>query len=119
MNFQEKVFETTAELRARAVELADVALTQARATATRAAQRVQGLKGSLAVLRSAGQDLNVVARRHVTRFVKENRTIAVAAGKDLQALARSTFATFTQKPAVARKPRKLSARKRPASAKAA
>jgi len=41
-----------------------------------------------------GQGLNAVTRRHATRFVKQNRTLAMSAGKDLRALARATFATF-------------------------
>ncbi len=102
MNFQEKVFERTAELRALA------------------AKRFEGIKGSLALLKAAGADLNQVARRHVGRFVKENRSIALAAGKDLKAFARDTYANFRQQPvAPARKPRKTAARKRTVAAKAA
>ncbi|MEJ0084486.1 MAG: hypothetical protein WDO72_02280 [Pseudomonadota bacterium] len=99
MNFQEKVLEATAELR------------------SRAAKRVEGLKGSLATLSVASREFNKVARRHVARFVKENSTIAVAAGKDVSALARTTFATLAKRPA-AKTTRKPPARKR-SSAKAA
>jgi hypothetical protein len=102
MNFQEKVFERTAELR------------------TLAARRIEALKGSLAVLKAAGEDLNQVARRHVGRFVKENRSIALAAGKDLKAFARDTYASFRQSPAApVRKTRKTAARKRTVAAKVA
>jgi hypothetical protein len=102
MNFQEKVFESTAELRALA------------------AKRIEGLKDSLALLKAAGDDLNQVARRHVGRFVKENRRIALAAGKDLEAFARDTYANFRHQPvAQARKPRKTAARKRAVTAKVA
>ena len=77
MNFQEKMFETTADLRARAAALANVAVTTARARAQVAAKRVDALKGSFAALTVAGRELNKVARRHAVRFVKENSTIAV------------------------------------------
>ena len=101
MNFQEKVFETTAEFRAQA------------------ARRVETLKGSLAALKSAGTELNKVARRHVSRFVKENSAIAVEAGKEVGALARATYAQLANKPAATiRKARKPTARKR-TTAKAA
>jgi len=111
MNFQEKMFETTADLRARAAALANVAVTTARARAEIAAKRVQGLKGSIAVLTVAGREFNKVARRHAARFVKENSSIAANAGKDVTALARDTFATLTQR-AAPTKARKAPARKR-------
>jgi hypothetical protein len=79
MNFQEKLFETTAELRALA------------------AKRVQILKGSLATLTVAGRELNQVARRHAVRFVKENSTIAVEAGRDVSALAQSTYTSLVKR----------------------
>jgi hypothetical protein len=94
MNFQEKMFETTAELRARA------------------AKRVQSLKGSLAALTVAGRELNKVARRHAVRFVKENSSLAADAGKDVSALARSTYATLAK-----RSPTKRATRKTPAARK--
>jgi hypothetical protein len=74
MNFQEKVFESTADFRART------------------AKGVQILKTSLSALQVAGRELNKVARRHVSRFVKENLGVAIEAGKDVRALARSTYA---------------------------
>jgi hypothetical protein len=101
MNFQEKVAETTADFRAKA------------------AKRVETLKGSLAALKVAGTELNKVARRHVSRFVKENSAIATEAGKEVGALARATYAQLANKPSVTpRKTRKPAARKR-ATAKAA
>lgn len=101
MNFQEKVFETTADFRAIA------------------AKRMETLKGSLAALKVAGNEFNKVARRHASRFVKENSAIAVEAGKEVGALARATYAQLAKKPATAtRKARKPAARKR-ATAKAA
>ena len=99
MNFQEKVFETTADLRARAAALANVAVTTARARAEVAAKRIQGLKCSIQVLTLAGREFNKVARQHGARFVKENSVIAAAAGKDVTALARSTYATLTRRAA--------------------
>jgi hypothetical protein len=118
MNFQEKVMEATADLRSRAALLADEALKTARARAGVAARRVKGLKGSLATLTVASREFNKVARRHAARFVKENSTIAVAAGKDVSALARTAFATLAKRPAANKTTRKPAARKR-SSAKAA
>lgn len=111
MNFQEKMLETTADLRARAAAFANVAVTTARTRAEIAAKRVQGLKGSIAVLTVAGREFNKVARRHAARFVKENSSIAANAGKDVTALARDTYATLTQRAAPS-KARKSPARKR-------
>ena len=111
MNFQEKMLETTADLRARAAAFANVAVNTARTRAEIAAKRVQGLKGSIAVLTVAGREFNKVARRHAARFVKENSSIAANAGKDVTALARDTYATLTQRAAPS-KARKAPARKR-------
>jgi hypothetical protein len=117
MNFQEKVLEATADLRSRAAVLAEEALKTARARAGVAARRVEVLRGSLAKLTVASREFNKVARRHAARFVKQNSTLAVAAGKDVSALARTTYATLAKRPAAktARKPaaRKAAARKRP------
>src|ERR1700741_1723569 len=114
MNFQEKVFEATADLRARAFSLANVALTRARTRAELAAKRVEKLKGSLATLSVAGRELNKVARQHASRFVKQNVGVAVDAGKDVSAIARSTYATIARGSinAKATKARKGPARKR-------
>jgi len=120
MTFQQKVFESTADFRARATTLAGNAIEIARARATRAAQQVGVLKSSLATLAVAGSEFNKVARLHVSRFVKENSAIALAAGKDVGLLARATFAQLTEKPVASkRKSRKTVARKRVAKAKAA
>jgi hypothetical protein len=122
MNFQEKVLEATADLRSRAALLADEALKTARARAGIAAKRVVLLKGSLATLSVASREFNKVARRHAVRFVKENSTLAAAAGRDVSALARTTFAALAKRPATmkARKPaaRKPAARKAAASKRA-
>jgi hypothetical protein len=120
MNFQEKMIETTLEIRARAAELANLALTTARSSVSFAAQRAGGLKGPLAALKIASQDLNQVARRHVTRFVRQNRTLAAEAGKDLGALARSTYTNIAKRGAtVTRKPRKSTAARKRSTRKAA
>ena len=118
MTLQDEVLKTTAELRARAVALASVAVTTARTRAGVAAKRVDGIKGSFAVLSVAGRQFNKVARRHAARFVKENSSIAADAGKEVTALARSTYATLTQ-PATATKARKAPAARKRATRKAA
>jgi hypothetical protein len=120
MNFQEKMFETTADLRSRAAAIANAAVSTARARAEIAAKRVKGLKGSIAALTVAGRELNKVARRHAVRFVKENSSIAVEAGKDVSALARMTYATLAKREVAKPKARKtIVKRKRSAAKKAA
>jgi hypothetical protein len=120
MNFQEKLLETTAELRTRAAALATVAVATARARADVAVKRVEGLKGTLDVLTVAGREFNKVARRHVVRFVKENSTIAADARKDVSSLARSTYSTLATKRGAAKpKARKSPAVRKRAKAKAA
>jgi hypothetical protein len=105
MNFQEKVLEATADLRSRAALLAAEALKTARVRVGETAKRVD-LKASLATLSVASRELNKVARRHAARFVRENSTIVVAAGKDVSALARTTYASLSKRTPVkaARKP---------------
>ena len=93
MNFQEKVFEA-------------------------AAKRVEGLQGSLEALTIVGHEFNKIARRHAVRFVKQNSVIAAEAGKDVSALARSTFATLS-KSDMTRKPRKPATARKRATRKAA
>ena len=95
MNFQEKMFEATAQLRERAAALAEAAMGDARQRADRAARRVEGLRKSLVVLNDAGRELNKVARRHAGRFVKQNSPLVAAVRKDVSDLARNTFATLT------------------------
>ena len=116
MNFQEKMFESTAELRARATTIGAEAIARARVRAKLAAKRVESLKGSFTALTVAGRELNKVARRHAVRFVKENASLAAAAGKDVSALARSTYATLAKPTSLKRATRKSpAARKRTAS----
>jgi hypothetical protein len=102
MNFQEKLFETTADLRARAAALANVAVTTARTRAQVAAQRFEALT-------VAGREFNKVARRHAIRFAKENSSIAVDAGRDVSALAQTTYSRMVNRPAAARKTTRTSA----------
>jgi hypothetical protein len=109
MNFQEKLFETSAELRERAQAIASTALERARLRAEVAAKRVEKLKGSIAILNTAGRELNKVARRHAIRFVQQNSTLASEVRDDVSALARSTFTTLTRPPA--KKPRKAAVKR--------
>jgi hypothetical protein len=117
MNFQEKMFETTAELRARAAALAAEAIARARSRAQLAAKRVDALKGSISALTVAGRELSKVARHHAVRFVQENSSLAADAGKDVSALARSTYATLAQRAPTKRAPTKRTTRKAPAARK--
>ena len=119
MNCQEKLFETSADWRARAAALANMAVTTARARAKVAASRVEALKGTFGVLTIAGREFNKVARRHAVRFVKENSTIAVEAGKDVSALARSTYATLAKRDQPKPKARKTASARKRSAAKAA
>ena len=95
MNFQEKLFETTADLRARAQTIAQDALQNARIQ-----KRLETLRGSIDVLNTAGREFNKVARRHAVEFVKQNSSIAAQVRDDVSTLARTTFASLTRKPAV-------------------
>ena len=112
MNIQDQVIESTANLRARAAAFADSAVTRARAVLT--SQRVDSVKASLNALQLAGREFNKVARRHVSRFVKENSVIARDAGKEVTALARSTYSSLAKQAA---SPARKSARKTPAAGK--
>jgi len=118
MTFQEKMIEATADLRARASAVANAAFRSAKARASATAEGVDGLKGSLAVLKIAGRELKKVARRHATTLVKDNVIIATAAGKDLSALARSTYKTL-RRPVVAQKSRKPRATRKRSAKRAA
>lgn len=120
MNLQRVFLDTSTTLRARARAVVTSALDLARAQVQDANRRAQVVKRSLATLSVASRELNHVAKRHAARLVKENSAIAVSAGRDLSALARSTYSTLAgRKPrAPARKKRVAATRKR-ASAKAA
>ena len=119
MNFQEQLIEASSDLRTRATALTTAALDVARAGVS--ARRVDELKDSFATLSNAGRELNKVARRHATRFVKENSALAVAVSKDVSALARSTYATLSGRKVVskARKTRATLPTRKRASSKAA
>lgn len=101
MNFQEKLFETSAGLRSRAEAIATTTLAriQADIAAKRVEKRLEAIKGSIAILNTAGRELNKVARRHAIRFVEQNSTLASQVRDDVSALARSTFTTLTKAPA--------------------
>ena len=84
MNFQEKLFEASAELRNRAADHRHHRPETARSPrADAAAKRVEKLKGSIAVLNTAGREFNKVARRHAIRFVKQNSTLAPQVREDV------------------------------------
>jgi hypothetical protein len=118
MNFQEKIFDTTMQLRTRAAALANVAIATARNRAQIAAKRVEALKGPLNTLSLAGREFNKVARRHTLRFVKENSSIAADAGRDVSALAQTTFSSLVNRRAVGKKTAKVAVnRKRTATRK--
>jgi len=88
MNLQEKLFEASARLRARTVD------------------RFARINVSLEVLNGARRELGKVARRHATRFVKQNSSIASAVGQDVARLARSTYVSLASRsnPPKARRP---------------
>jgi hypothetical protein len=120
MNFQEKLFETTANLRTRAAAIAAVTVVRTRARADLAVKRIDGLKGTLGVLAVAGRKLNKVVRRHAVSFLRENSAIAAGAGKDVSSLARNTYSALGGKRgAVKAKARKAPAARKHAKAKAA
>ncbi len=106
MNFQEKLMEASADLRARAAALAASAIGNSRVR----------LKASLAVLNGAGRELTQVARRQGTRFVKQNSLIAADVRKEVTTLAQSTYASLTRRPAPKKARRAPAARKRAAKA---
>jgi hypothetical protein len=114
MNLQYKVFESAAVLAERAAALANATAAKVRERAIKAGDKA-GLSKTLAQLKVAGGELQKIAFQHGTRFVKENASIAQAAGKDLTDLTRSVYSQFAQKQKPARQGRKpASARKRPA-----
>jgi hypothetical protein len=121
MNFQEKMFEATKDLRARTATLAQSAMSSARERANVAASRIEKrvgtLKVSLTTLGVAGRELEKVARRHGSRFVKENVTIAQAARKDVTSLALTTFDAIAKRAATATKAKRGTAKKPRASAR--
>ena len=118
MNIQERLIEASSGLRARAATLTHTAFDLARERADVAVKRVGDLKGSLSTLSVAGRALNKVAQRHAAAFVKENSAIAMAAGKDIGALARTTFATLSGRKVATKSARKPRATRKRASSKA-
>jgi hypothetical protein len=89
MNIQEKLFEASAELRARTATLV--------ATLTRAASsRASLARRSVAVLNDAGREFRKVARRHAARFMRDNSKLAATVRQDVTSLARDTLASFAK-----------------------
>jgi hypothetical protein len=124
MNFQEKLFEATQDLRTRAVTLGKAALLTAReraaVAATRAEKRVGALKTSLTTLGVAGREFEKVARRHGAQFVKQNSSLVQAARKDVTSLALTTFDAIAKRGAsTKKKARKPVARKSTSRARVA
>jgi hypothetical protein len=115
MNFQEKLFETTADLRSLAAEFAQAAVHTARVQAEAATKRAEKLKGSLGVINDAGREFNKVARRHGSQFIKQNSSLAAKVRDDVTSLARSTFASLKKN--AAPKSSKTPSRKRKTKAK--
>ena len=107
MNFQEKVLETTAICGpALPPSQRDSTLRRARRASQRLICRPQ----------VAGRELNKVARRHASRFVNENSSIARDAGKDVSALARATYASWQARRGPTQKARKPPAARKRAAA---
>lgn len=115
MNFQEKLFETTADLRSRAAEFAQATVHTARNQAQAAAKRAEKLKGSLEVIQVARREFRKVARRHGAQFVKQNSLLVAKVRDDVAALARSTFASL-QESAAPKARKRTTTRKRKAKA---
>jgi hypothetical protein len=118
MNLQDRILESTAQLRARALTLGQAALITARERAGIAASRVEKrvgtLKSSLTTLGIAGRELEKVARRHGAKFVKENATLVQAARKDVTSLAQSTFDAIAKRSATGTKQTRKPAASKPA-----
>jgi hypothetical protein len=120
MILQRFLLDTSTALRAHASAFATSALDLARAQAQDASPRVKAVKQSIATLSVASRELNRMAKRHAARLVKENSAIAVSAGRDLSALARSTYSTLTgRKPRRPARTKRVAATRKRASAKAA
>lgn len=119
MNLRDKAFETASDFRNRALAFADAAVATARERASLTPEVRTRLESSMTALKLAGRQLRKVAGLHAAKFVEQNSSLVRAAGKDVSALARSTFQQFKQD-AVVRKPRKATAtRKRPVRARRA
>jgi hypothetical protein len=118
MNFQERLIEATSVLATRAGAFATTALDAVRERADGSVKRLDAVKGSLGALGIAGRELRRVARRHASRFVKQNSALAKAAGSEFGTIARATYASLARarqpakSAARARKPRAAAARRR-------
>ena len=105
MKLRDKAFEKAANFREGVFLLASTAVARARERAPLSAEARDSLATTLATLKLAGRELRQVAGLHAAKFVAQNSTLARAAGRDVSALARSTYQQFTQD-VPARKPRK-------------
>jgi hypothetical protein len=108
MNLRDKAFEKAEDFRDRALAYAHAAIETARGRAPLSPEARTRIETSLTALKLAGRSLRKVAGLHASKFVEQNSTLVRAAGKDVSALARSTYQQFTQG-AAAPKPRKATA----------
>jgi len=69
-------------------------------------------------LNESSDEFNKVARRHAMRFVKENSAIGIEAGRDVSALARTTYVTLAKRTAAPQKARKAPGSRKRAARKA-
>lgn len=111
MNLRDKALETATIFCNRAQALANAAVARLSERAPLDARARARVGASLAALKQAGRELRKVAGLHASQFVAQNSTLVRNAGKDVSALARSTYQQLAQAPAV-RKPRKTASRKR-------
>jgi hypothetical protein len=93
MNIQAKVFESAVVLADKATSLATFAAETLRERTLKLTDKAD-LKGAVAHLRTASGELHKIARQHGSRLVKQNASIAQAAGRDLRDLGRSVFANL-------------------------
>lgn len=96
MDFQDKVFDITADFRARATAFAEAAWASAQHRATKTAGRMNDLKTALTTLQTTGRELKKVAGKHASQFIEQNSALARAAGQDMAALARSTYSQMSR-----------------------
>lgn len=108
MNFQQKLFETSAQLRARAAHILGAALASAREQAEAAAERAEKLRQPVTIIGQAGREIGKVARRHATRFVRQNANLASKVRDDVGTIARKTLNSLRNEA----RPRKPAVRKR-------
>jgi len=94
MNFQEKLTDLAQRVRSNPAAFASAAAAAARRRLEAGQRRMHVLRKSFDVLNSAGQEFGQVTRHHANRLMKQNSPLLAAAGKDISALARTTFRTL-------------------------